>query len=99
MHYPKKAFGKGKVTLAKKGCPDCPLGQRNGFTPLDIKGLNDLYDCSERYIGETMRLCETEHNKDSRISCPRRAKQGHCKGRYEGFMKRNCFKSCYCTGK
>ena len=50
MHYSKTAFGNGKVTLARKGCPSCKLGQNNGFSPLDIKGLNDLYGCSKDNI-------------------------------------------------
>jgi hypothetical protein len=32
--------------MARKNCPNCELGQRNGLSALDVKGLNLLYGCS-----------------------------------------------------
>ena len=47
MHYGKTSFSKnGKPTILALGDPSKPLGQRNGFSPIDIAQLNALYDCS-----------------------------------------------------
>ena len=57
MHYPNKAFSvNGGVTLARKGCGsrttgECQLGQYNGFSASDVKGLNILYGCSDTGTG------------------------------------------------
>ena len=57
MHYPNKAFSvNGGVTLARKGCGssttgECQLGQYNGFSASDVKGLNILYGCSDSGTG------------------------------------------------
>ncbi|XP_074653501.1 uncharacterized protein LOC141907676 isoform X2 [Tubulanus polymorphus] len=47
MHYGKTAFSKnGKVTIQAIGNPNQKFGQRDGLSPLDIAGINKLYDCS-----------------------------------------------------
>ena len=46
MHYHTTAFGNGRQTMARKGCTNCKLGQRNGLSEWDVKGLNLLYGCS-----------------------------------------------------
>ena len=99
MHYSKTAFGNGKVTLARKGCPNCQLGQHNGFTKLDLKELNDLYGCSKDDIGTSTDPPETCEKEDLNVNCPSWKNQGFCNGQYEQYMKDNCFKSCYCSGK
>jgi len=94
MHYQRTAFGKGKVTLAKKGCPSCQLGQRNGFSALDIKGLNDLYGCGDTVVTEKPDTCAKE---DLNTNCPYWTNQGFCTGKYGPYMQKNCFKSCNCN--
>merc|ERR1711963_1036901 len=99
MHYSKTAFGNGKVTLARKGCPSCKLGQNNGFSPLNIKGLNDLYGCSKDNINTSTQRPKTCEKEDLNVKCPSWANQGLCTGtdeKPEQYMKENCFKSCYC---
>lgn len=47
MHYGKTSFSKnGKPTILALGDPSKPLGQRNGFSQIDIAQLNALYDCA-----------------------------------------------------
>ena len=48
MHYSKYAFSNGNgPTMRMKGCIKCELGQRKGFSKLDIKGINALYRCDK----------------------------------------------------
>ena len=47
MHYGNKYFSKnGMETIRAIVDPSKELGQRNGFSQLDIDEINDLYDCS-----------------------------------------------------
>ena len=44
MHYDNYAFSSnGYATIVAKSDPNKRLGQRNGFSPTDIKQLNKLY--------------------------------------------------------
>ena len=46
MHYENNAFSNnGRSTIVANGSPNKKLGQRNGFSPIDIKQLNKLYGC------------------------------------------------------
>ena len=46
MHYPRMAFSaNGRPTIVAKGNPNTPLGQRRGFSPIDIRQINKLYKC------------------------------------------------------
>ena len=46
MHYPKMAFSvNGRPTIVAKGNPNTQLGQRNGFSRIDIRQINKLYKC------------------------------------------------------
>lgn len=50
MHYGSKYFSKnGLDTIRSITNPDVKLGQRNGFSQLDIDEVNDLYDCNCKY--------------------------------------------------
>lgn len=47
MHYGRKSFSKnGKDTIRSILDPNRPLGQRDGFTDLDVHEINALYDCA-----------------------------------------------------
>lgn len=47
MHYGRKSFSKnGKETIRSILDPSRTLGQRNGFTDLDVHEINALYDCA-----------------------------------------------------
>ncbi len=50
MHYGNTYFSKnGMDTIRSITNPSLKLGQRNGFSQLDIDEVNDLYDCSCKY--------------------------------------------------
>ena len=53
MHYGTDAFSKerGKLTLKSIKDPVRALGQRNGFTQIDIQEINSLYECSSKSRG------------------------------------------------
>ena len=47
MHYGKTAFGGGKLTIKTKDpAMQDVIGNRKGFSDLDIKQMNLLYKCS-----------------------------------------------------
>ena len=49
MHYGKTAFGNGRVTIKTiNPAMQDVIGQRAGFSGLDIKQMNLLYKCSGR---------------------------------------------------
>jgi Astacin (Peptidase family M12A) len=51
MHYSSKAFSKnGKETIVAKNNSVTHLGQRKGFTEIDIKKLNRLYDTCHKSV-------------------------------------------------
>ena len=51
MHYGNMYFSKnGMDTIRSIIQPDLKLGQRNGFSQLDIDEINDLYDCNCTYL-------------------------------------------------
>ena len=85
MHYSNYAFSNGRgPTLQRRDCPTCSLGQRNGFSALDITGINTLYSCSEG--GST---CLDQH-----VWCNYYASRGYCNYYYVAWMRLNCRKSC-----
>ena len=46
MHYGSKTFSKnGKATIRARNRHYLPLGRRSGFSTMDIKKINALYDC------------------------------------------------------
>jgi len=47
MHYPNNAFSSnGRWTIVSKSNPREILGQRRGFSPIDVKQINAHYKCS-----------------------------------------------------
>ena len=49
MHYGTNGFSKNKKpTLRSIKDPKRALGQRNGFTQIDIQEINSLYECSSK---------------------------------------------------
>jgi len=49
MHYGTDGFSKnGEPTLRSIKDPARKLGQRNGFTQIDIQEVNSLYECSSK---------------------------------------------------
>ena len=50
MHYGNTYFSKnGRDTIRSITNPSLKLGQRMGFSRLDIDEVNDLYDCNSKY--------------------------------------------------
>ncbi|CAL4063808.1 unnamed protein product [Meganyctiphanes norvegica] len=85
MHYPEKAFTKnGQPTIISKK-PGVTLGQRKGFSELDVNGLNLLYKCKGTE-------CIDRHN-----DCKGWADTDQC-DKYPEYMKINCPKSCDLCG-
>ena len=85
MHYPRYAFSNGRgPTIQRRDCPTCSLGQRNGFSSLDVQGINSLYSCSTG--GSTC--------ADNNQYCAYWAGRGYCNFFYVAWMRRNCRKSC-----
>ena len=85
MHYSNYAFSNGRgPTLQRRDCPTCSLGQRNGFSALDITGINTLYGCSE---GGSSCL-------DQHVWCNYYASRGYCNYYYVAWMRLNRRKSC-----
>ena len=51
MHYGKRTFSKnGKSTVRALNNPYMSLGRGDGFSELDIKKMNALYDCKSKCI-------------------------------------------------
>ena len=49
MHYGKRTFSKnGKPTVRALNNPYMSLGRGDGFSELDIKKMNALYDCKSK---------------------------------------------------
>ena len=52
MHYGMDSFSRnGKATIRSIKDSAKSLGQRNGFTQLDIQEINSLYECSSKCSG------------------------------------------------
>ncbi|XP_020905649.1 zinc metalloproteinase nas-14 isoform X2 [Exaiptasia diaphana] len=48
MHYGKKTFSRnGLPTIRALHNPSMPLGRIDGFSPMDIQKMNNLYECSQ----------------------------------------------------
>ena len=96
MHYPQKGFSKnGKNTISCKTANPCTIGNRAGFSALDIEGINKLYNCN-RGTGVTSGpgvtvppLCD-----DDDEYCPTWKNHGFCTEHYVEWMSKHCKKSC-----
>lgn len=50
MHYGKRTFSKnGRSTIQALNDPYMSLGRGDGFSELDIKKMNTLYDCKSKW--------------------------------------------------
>ncbi|XP_042892083.1 zinc metalloproteinase nas-4-like [Penaeus japonicus] len=91
MHYGPYAFAMNRnyptITPRRSGAS---IGQRNGFSQLDVQGLNLLYKCTGKPAPPT--TCVDKH-----ASCPSWAKAGYCKNNAV-YMSANCKKSCNICG-
>lgn len=93
MHYGSYAFTKtyGAPTIVPKRS-GVTIGQRNGFSELDIQSLNLLYKCSgvkpSPGPGPKPEGCTDNHHY-----CSSWASLGYC-GSNPGYMHINCRKSC-----
>jgi hypothetical protein len=57
MHYGNTYFSKnGMDTIRSIINPNLKLGQRNGFSQLDIDEINDLYDCGCKYCSDIKKI-------------------------------------------
>jgi len=89
MHYHAFSFSKtkGKPTIELLDGSTRGIGQRNGFSALDIKGINKLY-CQGKI--PTPSGCS-----DKKKVCTARKTKGYCtQGKFVGWMAQNCKKSC-----
>ena len=57
MHYEKYAFSRnGRATILAKGNSNIQLGQNRGFSQIDIKQINVLYQCQSGKINTMLFL-------------------------------------------
>ncbi|XP_042868456.1 zinc metalloproteinase nas-4-like [Penaeus japonicus] len=95
MHYGSRAFAvdASRPTIVPK-VPGVEIGQRRGFSQLDVKSLNILYRCDEGK--PTLPPTPTEKPgdcTDAHAACPKWAANGVCV-RSPVFMSRTCRRSC-----
>jgi len=87
MHYHAYSFAKNKKkpTIKLLDGSTRGIGQRNGFSALDIKGINMLY-CQGKVASGCL---------DLNSKCSAWARAGNCsKKKYRKYMEKNCKKSC-----
>ena len=80
MHYGSKSFSKnGEPTIRSITDPSRQLGQRNGFTDLDIREINALYDCGSKY-GEYLYKtnCLQSHGEKRLMPCCQQTTSRDC---------------------
>ncbi|XP_037799604.1 zinc metalloproteinase nas-4-like [Penaeus monodon] len=91
MHYGPYAFAVNRhyptITPRRSGAT---IGQRNGFSKLDIQGLNLLYRCSGKPVPPTACV-------DSHANCASWASLGYCRTN-PAYMSTSCKKSCNICG-
>eukprot|EP00794_Sanderia_malayensis_P015044 gene15044-16597_t len=91
MHYHKTAFSSnGYATIVAKSDPNRKLGQRVGFSTIDIRQINKLYSCSGGTGGGGGGggSCVDNHG-----DCAAWASSGECQ-KNPDWMLVNCKKSC-----
>ena len=115
MHYPKNAFSiNGQDTIQRRINPSGNLGNRNGLSEWDVKGLNLLYSCPGADGGtdtddDTDDGSETDGDtdtgggknedcKDDNAQCTTWAGRGEC-NKNPNYMLVSCKLSCKQCGK
>jgi len=109
MHYSATAFTmNGSPTIKKRKKSKCQLGQRKGFSDMDVKKINTLYSCSgyTQTTGSVKPKPETAKPteevatvkpdltcKDTNEYCATWAKNGECQVN-PGWMLKNCPVAC-----
>jgi len=93
MHYSATAFSKnGQKTIERLDGSSAALGNRVGFSQVDVNKLNKLYSCSGATT-TTPAPTTTGSCIDRYSNCAYWARY-YCTGRYANFMARYCPKSC-----
>jgi len=89
MHYGTNAFGGSRMTIrTKNGNNQRLIGNRNGFSELDVKQINLMYKCSGTTGGGVTSTC-----KNMNPRCDEWYRRGEC-NRNPGYMHNYCKKSC-----
>merc|ERR1712200_398687 len=75
---------------------NCPIGQREKFSEVDIRKINTLYQFNgypqiTSGFTTTPMPCE---NKQSDSSCKHWTSLGYCTQTYQSYMAENCRKEC-----
>ena len=90
-----------KTIVKKKG--KCEIGQRVGFSDMDIRKINTLYNCGDGYkkVGGGVTAKPTVAPttpkpgcKDNHKWCKSWANTGECKSKHSSWMAVNCPVSC-----
>lgn len=91
MHYGATAFGRGRQTIQTiDPSKQRLIGQRNGFSQIDIKQLGLMYDKVCASGGGGGSSCSGDRDRN----CPAWAQQGYCRGSHGQWMHDNCCRSC-----
>nr|CAA06314.1 PMP1 protein [Podocoryna carnea] len=89
MHYSTTAIGGGRTTIRTKNPSNQRLlGQRSGFSEIDIKQINLMYCNGVQPSGVPPSNCPNNHSR-----CQEWADRGECQ-KNPRYMLRNCKKSC-----
>jgi len=91
MHYGATAFGNGRQTIQTiDPSKQRLIGQRNGFSQIDIQQLGLMYNkiCQGGGSGGGSSCADRNGN------CGPWASQGYCRGSHGRWMHDNCCKSC-----
>lgn len=105
MHYGSTAFGIGNRMTIQTVDPRNQrlIGNRNGFSPIDIKQLKLMYKCGTVEKTEPPRPTEPATEgpmtrpaicDNQKLHCLAWAHQGYCKGEFERYMNKYCCKAC-----
>lgn len=94
MHYGRTAFGRGRVTIQPLN-PNARIGQRSGFSSIDIKQINLMYKCKNPGGGGETTSSPPQSCEDRHSRCAEWAARdpSECKVN-PNYMLRNCRKSC-----
>lgn len=94
MHYGRTAFGRGRVTIQPLK-PNARIGQRSGFSSIDIKQINLMYKCKNTGGGGEVTASPPQACTDNHARCLEWAGRdpSECKVN-PNYMLRVCKKSC-----